>query len=59
MWHPSRAQWVAIAVTVLPALFFWIAGGATKGDGTQEERFALSLLVVGGLVVWYLGKPKP
>lgn len=50
MWYPNRAQWWVIWITTLVVLALWI--GVAEYSGDQENRFVVSLAVVGMLLVW-------
>lgn len=59
-WQPNRKQWALIFCTAIVSLSLW--GGAAaeryRGDREQQERWAISVVVIGGLLVWYLSEKR-
>jgi hypothetical protein len=55
-WQPNRKQWAVIFGAAIVALFLW--SGASDhtyaSERQQQERAALSVLIVGALLVWFL-----
>ena len=51
LWYPNRKQWWVIWFVTVPVLIGWISLGDTF-NREQGERFLVSLLVIGGLLMW-------
>ena len=56
MWQPTQTQWWVIWLTVIPASIIWVQDAWGYQGGTT--RLVISLLVIGGLLVWKLSPPK-
>jgi hypothetical protein len=54
-WYPNRAQWFAIWVTTVIVLILCVGSADDEDEG---ERLALSVGIVGALVVWMPARPK-
>lgn len=56
MWRPSQKQWWVIWATVIPASLLWVQDRWGREGGAT--RLAISLVVIGALIVWKLSQPE-
>jgi peptidoglycan/LPS O-acetylase OafA/YrhL len=59
-WRPNWKQWAVIFGTAIIALFLWggAAGYGSVRERQQQERVAVSVVVIGVLLVWFLSEKR-